>query len=122
MRRTTLIVSLIAAAIGLGTGAICTAQQKAVDSVVGTVTDIDKNNGSATIKTDSDAIVSVKTDHNSVYLRISANEKTLAGAVSIQFADIAVGDRVLGHGAKTGTEFLAQRLVVLSRSDIDKKR
>ncbi len=122
MRRTTLIVSLIAATIALGTGAICTAQQKAVDSVVGTVTDIDKNNGSATIKTDSDAIVSVKTDHNSVYLRISANEKTLARAVSIQFADIAVGDRVLGHGTKTGTEFLAQRVVVLSRADIDKKR
>ena len=120
MRRPTLVVSMIAATIALGT--VCAAQQNAVESVVGTVTDIDKNARSATIKTDAGTVVSVKTDSNSVYLRIPANEKTLAKAVSIQFGDIAVGDRVLGHGTKTGGEFQAQRLVVLTKADVDKKR
>jgi hypothetical protein len=113
---------MIAAAIALGTGAVCDAQQNAVDSVVGTITAIDKSVRSATIKTDTGTFISVKTDNNSAYLRIPANEKTLAKAASIQFADIAVGDRVLGHGTKTGQEFLAQRLIVLTRADIDKKR
>lgn len=122
MRRTTLLVLMIAAAIALGTGAVCAAQQNAVQSVVGAVTDIDKNGRSATIRTDTGAVVSVKTDDNTVYLRVPANEKTLAKAVSIQFADIAVGDRILGHGTKTGERFQAQRLVVFTRADIDKKR
>jgi hypothetical protein len=113
---------MIAAAIALGTGAVCAAQQNAVESVVGAVTDIDKNGRSATIKTDTGTVVSVKTDVNTVYLRIPANETTLAKAVSIQFADIAVGDRILGHGTKTGERFQAQRLVVFTRADIDKKR
>lgn len=117
-----MVVWMIAAAIALSTGAVCAAQQNAVESVVGTITDIDKNVRSATIKTDNGTVVSVKTDNNSIYLRIPANEKTLAKAVSIQFADLAVGDRVLGHGTRTGPEFLAQRLVVLTRAEIDKKR
>lgn len=122
MRRTTLVVSMIAVAIALGTSALHAAQQNGVESVVGTVTDIDKNGRTATIKTDAGKVVSVKTDSNSVYLRIPANEKTLAKAVSIQFGDISAGDRVLAHGTRTAEEFLAQRLVVLTKADVDKKR
>ena len=57
-----------------------------------------------------------------MYLRIPAGEKTLAKAVPIQFADIAVGDRVLSHGTKTEQDFLAQRLVVMPKVEIEKKR
>jgi hypothetical protein len=113
---------MIAAAIALGAGAVCAAQQSTVETVVGTVTDIDKNGRTATIKTDKGTVIAVKTDHNSVYLRIPANEKTLTKAAPIQFEDIAVGDRILGHGTKAGEEFQAQRLVVLTKTDVDKKR
>src|ERR1700730_4837169 len=115
MRRTPLFVLMIVAAIALGAGAVCFAQQSTVETVVGTVTDIEKNGRTATIKTDTGTVIAVKTDNNGVYLRIPANEKTLAKAVPIQFADIAVGDRILGHGTKTGAEFQAQRLVGLTK-------
>ena len=117
-----LVVSMIAAAVALATSAICSAQQNAVESLVGTVTDIDKNGASATIKTDTGTVVTLKTDDSTICLRIPANEKTLAKAVSIQFTEIAVGDRVLSHGTRKEKEFLAQRLVVLTKADVDKKR
>ena len=113
---------MIAAAIALVAGAVCTAQQTTVETVVGTITDIDKKDRSATIKTDAGTVVTLKIDGDTVCLRIPANEKTLAKAVSIQFTEIAVGDRVLGHGTKGEKEFRAQRVVVLTKADVDKKR
>ena len=113
---------MIAAAIALAAGAVCAAQQSTVETVVGTVTDIDKNGRTATIKTDTGTVVTLKTDDDTICLRIPANEKTLAKAVSIPFTEIAVGDRVLGHGTKGEKEFQAQRLVVLTKADVDKKR
>jgi hypothetical protein len=122
MRRTTLVVSTLAAVIALGTGAVCAAQQSTVESVVGTVTNIDKNGRSAAIKTDTGAVVTLKTDDDTICLRIPANEKTLAKAVPIQFTEITVGDRVLAHGTRREKEFLAQRVVVLTKTDVEKKR
>jgi hypothetical protein len=100
----------------------CAAQQRSTESIVGAVIEIDKNTKSVTVKPDNGAVVAVKTDEQTACLRIPAGEKTLARAVPIHFADIAVGDRVLGHGTKTENEFLAQRLVVLPKVEIEKKR
>jgi hypothetical protein len=97
------------------------AQQKA-ESVVGVVTAIDLNHSNATIKTDSGASLIVKTEDNTACLRVPAGEKSLSNAVPIKFAEIAVGDRILGHGAKTDQGFMAQRLVVMPASEVAKKR
>lgn len=122
MRRAPLFVSMIAATLALAAGALYATQQNAVESVVGTVTGIDKNARNATIKTDTGTVITLKTNDDTVCLRIPANEKTLAKAVPIQFAEIAVGDRMLGHGTRRENEFLAQRLVVITKADVDKKR
>jgi hypothetical protein len=97
------------------------AQQKA-ESVVGVVTAIDVNSNSATIKTDAGASLLVKTENNTTCLRIPAGEKSLSNAVPIKFAEIAVGDRILGHGTKRDQGFTAQRLVVMPASEVAKKR
>jgi len=104
-----------------GLSEICRAQQK-VESVMGAVAAIDSNNRSATIKTDAGASLIIKVDDTTTCLRIPAGEKTLANAVPIKFGDIAVGDRVLGHGSKTDQNFLAQRIVVMPASEVTKKR
>ena len=96
--------------------------QERAESIIGAIVEIDTNTRSATIKTDAGAMVAVKADENTVCLRIPAGEKTLAKAVPIQFADIGVGDRVLGHGTRTGSEFRAQRLVVMPKEEVEKKR
>ena len=124
MRTTASGISIIAVAIVqlCVSNAFCPAQQRSTESVVGAVIAIDKDTRSATVKTDNGAVLAVKTDEQTACLRIPAGEKTLAKAVPIQFADIAVGDRVLGHGTKTEKDFLAQRLVVMPKVEIEKKR
>jgi hypothetical protein len=123
MRRTVLIVSVVATVFVLRCAPEATARvQEKAESVIGAIVEIDPNTRSATIKTDAGAMVAVKTDENTVCLRLPAGEKTLAKAAPIQFAEIAVGDRVLGHGTRTGNEFRAQRLVVMPKSEVEKKR
>ena len=96
--------------------------QPKVESVIGAIVAIDASAQSATIKTDADTIVAVKADANTVFLRIPAGEKTLAKAAPIQLADIVVGDRVLAHGTRAGNQFVAQRLVVMPKAEVEKKR
>ena len=123
MKSLALIASIILAAgfqIGV-TNAVCGVQQK-VESIVGAVADVDKNSKSATIKTDSGEVIKVMTDDHTVCLRIPAGEKTLSNAAPIKFADIAVGDRLLGHGTKTAQNFMAQRLVVMPATEVARKR
>jgi hypothetical protein len=123
MRRTLLVVSLVTAALVLFSASQGVSRgEQHVESVIGAIVEIDTNARSATIKTDGGALIAIKADETTVCLRIPAGEKTLAKAVAIQFADIAAGDRVLVHGTKTGNEFLAQRLVVMPKAEVEKKR
>jgi len=123
MRRTASVVSVVATAfVVLCASEVFGRVQEQVDSVIGAIVEIDRNAGSAAIKTDAGAVVAIKADENTVCLRIPAGEKTLAKAVAIQFADLAVGDRVLGHGTRTEKEFRAQRLVVMPKTEVEKKR
>src|SRR5437588_5095671 len=123
MRRTLLVGSMVTAALVLlgASQGVCRGEQN-FESVIGVIVEIDTNARSATIKTDGGALIAIKADENTVCLRIPAGEKTLAKAVAIQFADIAAGDRVLVHGTKTENEFRAQRLVVMAKAEVEKKR
>jgi hypothetical protein len=123
MRKTALIVSVVITVFVLRCAAeVAGRVQEKVESVIGAIVEIDPNARSAAIKTDAGAVVAIKADENTVCLRIPAGEKTLAKAVAIQFADLAVGDRVLGHGTRTEKEFRAQRLVVMPKAEVEKKR
>jgi len=100
---------------------LCAAQSKA-DSIIGDVVEINAANSTAKIKTEAGALFTIKSDDNTACLRIPAGEKTLTKAVPIKFADMAVGDRLLVHGTKGDSQFLAQRIIVLTKNDIEKKR
>src|SRR5437016_7715352 len=123
MKKFALVVSMImATAFQLCVSNGVRGFQQKVESVVGAVADIDKSSRRATIKTDTGETITVKTDDNSVCLRIPAGEKTLSKAVSIQFADITIGDRILAHGTKTDQGLLAQRIVVMPAAEVARKR
>jgi hypothetical protein len=123
MKTFALIVSMITATgFQLAVSNAVFGGQQKVESVVGVVADIDKDSKSATLKTDSGEVIKLKTDDSTVCLRIPAGEKTLNKAAPIQFADVAVGDRVLGHGTKTDQGFVAQRLVVMPVAEVARKR
>jgi hypothetical protein len=96
----------------------------AVKNIVGEVVGVDRGAGTLTVKTDHGTTVEVKAADNTVCLRLPAGETTLARAAPIQLDNIGVGDRVLGRGLMREGEnrLLAQRLIALSRLDIEKKR
>lgn len=96
----------------------------AVKNIVGEVVGVDRGASTLTVKADHGPTVEVKAANNTVCLRLPAGETTLARAAPIQLADIGVGDRVLGRGLMREGEnrLLAQRLIALSRLDIEKKR
>lgn len=102
-------------------GLVSPAQEKP-QSVVGVVVATHGSGKSLTIRTDSGASVSIQTDSNTTLVRIPAGERTLANAVAIQFNDIMSGDRVLSSGTRAGEMFLAQRVVVMPASEVEKKR
>ena len=123
MRRFTLILSMItAAAFQLCVSNGVRGFQQKVESVVGAVADIDKSSKRATIKTDAGDVITLKTDDNTVCLRIPAGEKTLSKAAPIQFSDITIGDRILAHGTKADQGLVAQRLVVMPAAEVVRKR
>jgi len=94
------------------------------DGVIGEVLNVDKQASTATIKTDHGATLMVKAAEPTICLRLAAGQTTLANATSIKFNDIGVGDRVLGRGRLTEDkkQFEAQRLIVLPKSEVEKKR
>src|SRR5229473_5282245 len=122
MRKTALVIALTATFVVISTAQVSARAQEKIESVIGVIAAIDTSARSATIRTDAGGVVAIKADDNTTCLRIPAGEKTLATAVAIQFADIAVGDRVLGHGTRTEKEFRAQRLVVMPKAEVEKKR
>lgn len=96
----------------------------AMETVIGEVVAVDNGARSATVKTDQGVILVMKVSGNATCLRVPVGETTLAKAVAIQFADIRVADRVLGHGLLSGDkkELDAERLIVVSKVDIEKRR
>lgn len=116
---------LAIAIIALNVQTVSVAQETStskLDSIIGAVISVDQSSRGASIKTDAGVVSLVLTDENTACLRIPAGEKSLAKGIAIRFSDIAVGDRVLGHGLKTAQGFKAQRLIVLSATDVAKRR
>ena len=102
-------------------GAGSSAQDK-LQSVVGVVVQTDASRHALTIRSDAGETVSVQTDSATTLVRIPAGERTLANAVAIQFGDITSGDRILSKGTRTGQDFVAQRIVVMPATEVEKKR
>lgn len=110
---------LLAAVIGVPAAVL---PQDKTEAVVGSIIEVNAAARNGQIKTDAGESIILRIDNKTVFLRIPAGEKSLSKATPIQFAEIATGDRVLAHGTKTGGEFLAQRLVVLTKTELEKKR
>lgn len=93
-----------------------------LSSVVGTVAVVDKSAKTISVKTDQNATIAIKANDTTVCLRVPAGAQSLDKATTILFDDITNGDRVLARGSKSQDEFAAQRIVVLSKEDVSKKR
>jgi hypothetical protein len=91
-------------------------------TLVGEVASADSNAEQLTVKTDAGETVTVKMGEKASYRRVQADDAALSRSVAILFADIAAGDRVYIRALDRDGELKADRVIVLSKSEIDKKK
>ncbi len=89
-------------------------------SVVGTVTKVDANTRSLTVKADSGQEYEVTVGAKVNIRRIAAGETDVSKAAIIQVGEIAVNDRVQAKGTTDDNKIAATALFVMSRSDVTK--
>jgi hypothetical protein len=96
----------------------------AADIAVGEVVNVDKQSSTTTVKTDEGSMLLLMLDANTICLRLPAGVTTIAGAVPVQPGEIGPGDRVLARGSMSEDkkQFRAQRVIILSKADVEKKR
>jgi uncharacterized membrane protein YgcG len=89
---------------------------------LGTITAI--NNNSLTVKTDADGIHQVNVPTETPIKRIAPGQKDLSTAETIQFSDLAIGDRTLvklNPDAPAGTE-VALQIIAIKHADLAEKQ
>lgn len=96
----------------------------ASNGLIGEVTAIDQSGKQIIARTDSGEMFTAMLDDNTVYLRVSPDEKGLEKAARIALADIAAGDRIYARGRVSDDKksVAARQLIVMNRVDIEKKR
>ncbi len=107
--------------VGLSVGAQPPAAPR--NRVIGVVSAVDSAANLVSIKTDAGDVYAISVSAETKLLRLAPGERDLSKAQPIQFADIAVGDRVLAQGAVKDAEktVSALRIIDMSQADIAKK-
>jgi hypothetical protein len=92
--------------------------------VYGKVTEINGPGAMMIVKTDAGSLVLVKVSEKTTYERMPPGETDTTKAVKITLADITAGDGVYARGyvAEDRKSVPAQKIVVVSQSDIAKKQ
>lgn len=107
--------------IGLGNLAVA---QDAPKQINGTVTKIDAGANELVMKADGGADVTVTLAPKHALRKVALGEKDLRNAATIEFKDIAVGDRVAARGKESDDQktIAATLIAVMSSSDVAKKQ
>lgn len=92
--------------------------------VFGKITEINAPAGAITVKTDAGSVVSVKLNEKTTYERMPVGETDRTKAVAIGLTDITVGDGVYvkGYVAEDRKSVPAQKVTIVSQSEIAKKQ
>jgi uncharacterized membrane protein YgcG len=111
-----------AALFSMVLGNLAVAQTSAPKSVYATVTKIDAGAKEIEVKADGGGTVGVTLAPKHTLRKVALGAKDLTGAASIEFTDIAVGDRVLARGIPSEDQksIAATLIVVMSSSDVAK--
>jgi hypothetical protein len=98
------------------------AQAPAAQSAAGTVTKIDADTHTITLKADAGQEYTVSMQPTASFRRVAPGQTDLSKAETIQLSDIAVGDRVLARGKIDNQNVAATLVVDMSQGDIAKKQ
>jgi hypothetical protein len=121
-----LVFALILFALTSGVNALAQGTDPAITAtrVFGKITEINAPAGEVIVKTDAGSLVSVKLSEKTSYERMPPGETDRTKAVTIGLTDIAVGDGIYvkGYVAEDRKSVPAQKVTVVSQSDIAKKQ
>lgn len=92
--------------------------------VFGKITSIDAPSGKLTVKTDAGSTVVVQINTDTTFERVPPGETDTKKAVAINLSDISVGDGIYARGrvAEDRKSVPAQKLIVVSQSEIAQKQ
>jgi hypothetical protein len=92
--------------------------------VIGEITELDRALLRLLVRLDSGALIAVKLDPATSYLRVSPEESSLEKAVPIPLAEVGAGDRVYARGqeAEDKAVLLARQLIVMTKADLAQKQ
>jgi co-chaperonin GroES (HSP10) len=92
--------------------------------VYGKITEIQAPIGEITVKTEAGSVVVAKVNEKTIYERMPPGETDTSKAEKIALTDIAVGDGIYARGyvATDRKSVPAQKVIVVSQSDIAKKQ
>ncbi len=98
--------------------------QSPATRVIGEVTGLNAASRQITLKTDKGDVVTVVAAGSAALRRVPPGVQDLNSATRIDFSGIGVGDRVLAIGQSSADQksLDARSVIVMSRSDLDKKR
>ncbi len=100
------------------------AQAPASVTIIGTVTELDIETSTITVKSDTGEVVVFPYDDKSQFKRLPLGKTAMADAVPITLAEIELGDRVTAKKRLTPTGSVAPitLMIVMSKGDIAKKQ
>jgi len=114
-----------AAALGMATALLVAAPAApGRDSVVGEAASVAPAESRLVVHKDGGGEVAVTWDAKTVMVRARPGATSLEGATPVQPSDIAAGDRLLCRGTldPSGTTLAANRVVVMTRADVEDRR
>ena len=91
------------------------------DRVLGEVTAIDLTTKRISVRTETSQQITVNVDDKTLIRRIPPGETNVEKAAVVNFADIAVGDRVLARGKLDGDTLQTRILLIVSSSELARR-
>ena len=127
-----LLVILSVAAIVLSFGGTTTGQSpqssptlprtaEISDRALGEVTAIDLTTKKISVRTETSQQITVNVDEKTLIRRVPPGETNVEKAAVVNFADIAVGDRVLARGKLDGNTIQTRILLIVSSSELARR-
>ena len=126
MRNPMRSLSIAIAAVVLSRGMPAQGSKKmaTADQVTGEVTALAAKSGQISLKTDKGDAVIVIISGGTVFRKVPPGAQSLSAAARIDFSAVGVGDRIVAIGQRSEDQkkVEARSVIVMSRSDLDKKR
>ena len=121
-----LLTTIVCISVNIGVALATTALNQSDSShttVIGEVTSIDMNANAVLVRTDDSRVITLSFAPSTRILKVQPSDTSLRTSSEITLSRISIGDRLSARGlpASDRSRISAEKVIVMSRSDIQKK-